>query len=75
MNEINAKLLHTIKQTFSNTTYTEKSNKVSLHHAISIISMASQMGRLTRVAKVEKFIALSSTEGLLYMPPLLYPRL
>ena len=42
INEITVKLLKIMKHTFRNTTYS-KGYKISLHHAISIISMASKM--------------------------------
>ena len=42
MNEITVNLLKIMKHTVRNTTYS-KAHKISLHHAISIISMASKM--------------------------------
>ena len=43
MNEITLKLRKIMKHISRNTTYSTESNKISLHHAISIISMASRM--------------------------------
>ena len=43
MDEITVKLLKIVKHNLRNTTYTELSNKISLHHAISIISTPSKM--------------------------------